>query len=133
MPALRHDCGPNGEHCFNRLHRPKIEVFDECFGRGCAFGDVDGVVENRGWFLFLEWKKPGARYPTGQRILHEQLTLLSPQISVVVVHGDAESMAVESIFAVRGGQVEEPVSMDLDALKNYVRRWWARADRGEAA
>ena len=121
MPRMRWDCERDG--CFNRVQRPKIEVFDVCFPRSIAFGDIDAIVEMGGHFLVLEWKRPGTRVPRGQALLHERLTALSPAIVVVVIFGDAETMVVESLRVVRGGCTSELRPATLDSLKLRVAEW----------
>lgn len=135
MPKLRWDCnrGGPGCNCFNRVKRPKIEVFDDCFSRGAAFGDVDAVVDNGGALLFLEWKEPGAPVSRGQQILHKRLTAASEKITVVVVFGDAETMAVEALQFVHKGEFHPMERATLDDVKRRLRAWWRRglATEGE--
>lgn len=126
MPKLRWDCSRRG--CFNEVKRPKIEVFDECFARGCAFGDVDGVVETNGHFLFLEWKEPGAPVPIGQRILHQRLTEASDRITIAIVNGDAHTMEVCAVSFVHLGRFYPPRPCDLTGLKALFRGWFERKD-----
>jgi len=129
MPKLRWECKHQG--CFNIKKRPKIEVFDDCFLYGCAFGDVDGLVERNGNFLFLEWKPPGGAVSRGQQILHEQLTTLSPKITVLVVFGDPEAMTVNYIKSVHGGIMSEAKETDLEHVKTMIMDWFfaCEADR----
>jgi len=131
MPRMRWNCDKSG--CFNLKQRPKIEVFDDCFGRGCAFGDVDGIMESRGHFLILEWKRPGVELGTAQRLLHVRLTALSPAITTLVVWGDAETMEVESISPIRGGKLGKRIACNLDTLKGWMAEWFARHEREGAA
>ena len=119
MPKLRWDCERQG--CFNRVKRPKIEVFDDCFPGLNAFGDVDGMIERNGRFLIQEWKGP-RDIPGGQRIMFERLTQGCP-FTVVIVEGDAETMTVEAINVVAGGKIGEWEPCDLESLKRRIRRW----------
>jgi len=52
---MRWDCQKQG--CFNKKKRPRIEMFAECLPGKIAVGDVDGLVEIKGNFLFLEFKE----------------------------------------------------------------------------
>jgi hypothetical protein len=131
MPRMRWDCEKQG--CFNVKQRPKIEVFDECFERGCAFGDVDAIVENGGHFLILEWKRPGATCPRGQQILHQKLTALAPQITIVLVQGDAENMTVESVQVVSNGKYDTREDCTIDQLKDRCRAWFQKHNGGTVA
>ena len=51
---MRWDCDRWG--CFNRVCRPKIEKFADCFPGRINFGDLVAIVEVSGNTLVLEWK-----------------------------------------------------------------------------
>ena len=122
MPKLREmrwDCERHG--CLNQLKRLKLGVFDDCFPGRNGFGDVDAIIERNGRFLILEWKDH-RDISNGQRIMFERLTQNS-SVVVVVVQGDAETMAVEAIQVVKGGKIGKWESYDLECLKLYMRRW----------
>lgn len=125
MPKLRWDC-QGGKRCFNELKRPKIEVFDECFTRGGAFGDVDAIIETGGNVLMLEFKPPDAELKRGQSLLYERLTELSPKITVLVVRGDPATMEIDRIQPVREGRFGEEIDCSLEVLKRWVSQWWKR-------
>lgn len=126
---MRWDCLRRG--CFNVLKRPKIEVFSDCFAHGINFGDVDGIVERRGHFLLLEWKPGAGAVGTGQQILHNAL-LQIPQFTIVVAHGNPDTMQVHS-FVLRKGTYREEAQGDLDALKARIRAWFAFAEQQSRA
>lgn len=126
---MRWDCLRRG--CFNVLKRPKIEVFSECFGCGINFGDVDGIVERRGQFLLLEWKPGPGAVRGGQKMLHDEL-LQIPKFTIIIVHGDPDTMRVDS-FVVRHGASTKEVRGDIDALKVRIRGWYDWADGARAA
>jgi len=121
---MRWDCDKNG--CFNKLCRPKIEAFADCFPGRINFGDVDGIVEVSGNILMLEWKrKPGI--PTGQRRMYEAITMRDG-FNVVCGVGNAETMQVDSFTYFHNGKESMPVAASLNDLKSYMRRWalWAQ-------
>ena len=120
---MRWDCAKQG--CFNRLKRPKIEVFADCLPGHIAFGDVDAIVEIKGNLLLLEWKDH-QQISRGQRILYERMTRICPA-SVLIVEGDAEHMEVSSIRTVWGGVVLQAEPGDLEQLRQYIRNWSAYA------
>jgi len=126
---LRWDCNTSG--CFNQKKRPKIEVFSECFPGRINFGDVDAIVEIGGQFLLLEWKEFTAELPTGQRIMYRRLTG-DEHFVVLVVVGDAETMAVEGIQAWEKGRAKPFEALDLAGLKRRIRSW-AKASGARAA
>jgi hypothetical protein len=124
---LRWDCAKRG--CFNLKRRPKIELFADCFPGRMSFGDVDGIVEVNGNALLLEWKSEERDLPAGQRILYERLTRNSP-ISVLIVVGDAETMAVEASAIFFEGTRYPPEGFapaDLAIIRHHMTTWSAYA------
>jgi len=122
MRALRWNCGENG--CFRNLC-PKLGVFDECFPGRIGMSDVDGVVEIAGCFLFMEWKSPGGAVTTGQRIMFEQLTGLSPRVTVIVVCGEPETMTVDTVQVFQNGKAGPVAPATLEGLRERIRAWAA--------
>src|SRR5574343_1182830 len=117
---LRWDCEKQG--CFNKKNRPKIEIFAECLPGKIAFSDVDAITEINGNFLILEWKSFEGQIPTGQKIMYERLTQ-DKKFTVVVIHGNAETMEVKSILVFSGGKNLGWCSCTIDDLKNKIKRW----------
>ena len=120
---MRWDCQTQG--CFNKKKRPKIEEFADCLPGKIAFGDVDGIVEIKGNFLFLEFKEH-SNIPKGQQILYRRLTRLAPAI-VLVIEADVETMDVFGVSYVASGRIEPQVLMNLQGLKDLIKSWsdWA--------
>jgi hypothetical protein len=123
---LRWDC--DGDGCFNRLKRPKIEVFAECLPGKLAFTDIDAMAEVNSRFLFLEWKGVQQELSYGQMIAFKRLTTLRRRsITVVQVTGSAETMEVDSWRSMNDGtHFGSWQHGDLAALKAHVSAW-ARA------
>jgi hypothetical protein len=120
---LRWNCDTNG--CFNKLRRPKIEVFAECFPGKSNFGDVDGLVEVNGHFCLLEWKGTGGQVHTGQRISFERF-VACPGNVVFVVNGNAETMTVSSYDVFWKNQRQHHPG-SLDDVKKRMKSWAAHA------
>ena len=123
---LRWDCDKSG--CYNATLRPRIEEFAGCFPGRIGMSDVDGVVEIGGRFLFLEWKAAGGSLGTGQRIMFEQLTALSPRMTVIVVSGHPREMTIETVQVFHGGKGAAPEPSDLEGLKARIAAWAGRAN-----
>jgi hypothetical protein len=121
---MRWDCQKQG--CFNKKKRPRIELFAESLPGRIALGDVDGMVEIEGNFLFLEFKEHST-IPRGQRILYQRLTRLAPAV-VLVIEADIEQMDIYGISYVVNGSIEPQIPMDLNRLKEIIKSWatWAR-------
>lgn len=125
---MRWECEKQG--CFNKLKRPKIEVFADCFPGKISFGDVDGVVEINGHFLYLEWK-PNTAISTGQRILIERRTE-DGLSAYLIVAGNAETMEVKQYAIAWNGTINPWMVGTLDDLKNRIRNWVAIARKTRA-
>jgi hypothetical protein len=121
--VMNWDCATQG--CFNRKKRLKFSVFKDSLPGRISFSDVDGIVEVNGNLLLLEWKNH-RELGTGQRILFERLTRFCPA-TVLIVKGDAESMAVDSVAVAWAGHIGPPHPTDLDGLRRMVQGWakWA--------
>lgn len=123
---LRWNCEKDG--CFNKVRRPKIEEFAECFPGSIALTDVDGVVEINGKLLFLEWKTSSHEIPTGQAILFERLFDKEKYDALVlVVDGDASTMEVRSYQFWFRDIISGWKYGTLEDVKRVMRRWveWA--------
>lgn len=117
---LRWDCEKRG--CFNRLKRPKIEIFHDCFPGKISFGDVDAVVEINGKGLFLEWKEHKGALPIGQRILHERFTK-DGKFTTICVVGNAETMECTHYGYFWHGSWNDYQEASLEKIKSFMRRW----------
>lgn len=124
MRELRWNCQDKG--CFRNLC-PKLGFFDDCFPGRIGMSDVDGIVEIAGRFLLLEWKSEGGFLHTGQRIMFERLTALSPKLTIIVVSGDPMNMAVHNVVVFHGGNAAPAEVLDADALKARIKQWADRA------
>ena len=52
--------------------------------------NVDGIAERNGYFLILEWKRPGEKMSEGQKRLLQALAA-NPKFMVVVIIGDTDN------------------------------------------
>ena len=124
------DCEKQG--CFNKKRRPKIEFFCDCFYGNSNFGDVDGLVEQKGNGCLLEWKPPEIEeISIGQRVAYEKLSLsTNGHLTCFIVAGDPETMKIERYCFYHKGQLSRWIESDLESLKERFRSWckWARSD-----
>lgn len=130
MRDLRWNCETGG--CFRQLC-PKLGAFDDCFPGRIGMSDIDGVVELGGSFLFLEWKSRAGAIPTGQRIMFQNLTALSPRITVIVVTGHPRDLIIETVQVFHGGIGGVVEACTLDTLKARIAQWAQRANIKRAA
>jgi hypothetical protein len=94
----------------------------------CGASDIDGVIERRGHFLFLEGKRPGESLPKGQWIMLSNLAKLNPdKVTVVVVTGDRDTGIIKSFFRFddRGKQCNPRAGNEFDEA---INAWWSRVN-----
>jgi hypothetical protein len=125
IDRMRFSC--DGGRCYLNDKVPKLGVFDDCFPGKIGFGDVDGLIERRGCFLFIEWKEPGASLTTGQLITLKKLAAV-PYFTVLMVEGDNAQMSVESVCQVTENGVSTKRATDLEGLKGIFANWYERAN-----
>jgi hypothetical protein len=117
---LRWDCEEQG--CFNKLKRPKIELFSDCFPGRINFGDVDAIVEINGKGLMLEWKEGQQKLKLGQLLMYERLTK-TQVLTVYVVSGNAKTMVVDGLMIWFAGKAGIWNSATLDIVKQRIKDW----------
>lgn len=113
--------------CFNKVARPKIELFAECFPRRIAMGDMDGYVEIGGKFLILEWKNTGCDLLEGQRLAFDALRRIPDRMfTILCIAGDAHRMTVYSAMHYTN-EFSRWQDRDFAWCKLFVKRWadWA--------
>ena len=52
--------------------------------------DIDGMIERKGFFIFMEYKQAGSIVPMGQRILFESLVKLSDKVLHLSIFHNSE-------------------------------------------
>jgi len=121
---MRWDCnkGGLGANCFNKLKRPKLGIFADCFPGKINFGDVDALVEINGKGLLLEWKEGKQELKTGQKLMYERLTR-TKLLTVFVVSGNAENMNVDGLMIWFSGKTDGWKPYTLDTLKQRINKW----------
>lgn len=130
--SIDRSCEKNG--CAKIGLDPKLHFFDDCFGRGIKFGDVDGAVERNGYILWMEWKV-AVRKDSFEKVHFAQIlqakhfTRNSNKQLFVFVEGDPLKMEIRNICKVRGGEVLGWEPCTSDGFKDMLRNWFYYADR----
>ena len=127
IDRMRFSC--DGGRCYLNDKVPKLGVFDDCFPGKIGFGDVDGLIERRGNFLFIEWKEPGASLTTGQSITLKRLAAI-PNFTVLMVEGDNAKMSVSKVTKITDSGVGSCWDTNLEGLKEIFKAWFKRVDAG---
>lgn len=102
-----------------QLNQSQAERFD--YAQGIASGgcsDIDMYWERGGHFLFIENKRPGESFSTGQLIGLRALDK-QPNCTVWVVRGNPPD-DIHSAGPLDG----EQFPLDVDSLRKRIQRWW---------
>jgi hypothetical protein len=104
------------------------EILRGCFGdtKICPT-DIDGCVERKCKFLYLETKQPGKDVPLGQRITLEQLAKRGD--TVLIVHGEQGN--TEHITKMTPFGIQNYEDASNDTLRDMVTQWFRWADGQE--
>ena len=128
------DC-EDGENCYKDYVLPNWEIFNECFiPTKIKITDIDGLVEHKGWFLFIEVKQNTKKIPDGQRILFEQLTRITKRITVLLlyVQGTCNEMDIrEYAMFQKGEMIRGWTSTNTEKIEGMITRWFKKIRQGE--
>ncbi len=106
------------------------DFINEKLPRKCAVSDIDGSLERKGNFLFIETKATGAEIPTGQLRLYEQL-IYTGVANVLFLYGDKDCPIYYQKLYKQDGRAELKPKKPINAeqLSNLVRSWydWANS------
>lgn len=101
---------------------------NSCFGgTKIRVSDVDGVVERKGKFLFIEAKRPNASIPGGQQRLFRALA--KSGCSIFLIWGDQNKPERLSVWYPGRDNPEKPKPANQEAVADMVRRWFKYADK----
>ena len=123
---LRRSCGEFG--C-EKARRTDPAIFAPFLPGGVAVGDLDGILERRGRFLALEFKRAGKAVPKGQEIMLCRLASI-PEFKVLLVRANANELV--GFQKVTPAGVGELVPATLEEVGELLRRWFAWAERHPA-
>jgi len=97
---------------------------DSCFGgTRIRVTDLDGLVERRGHFLYLEAKSPGKEVPIGQQIMFDHIVAAGN--TVLVIWGQPNDPQAAQVWG------SEVFIADTAKIQQIVARWYqcAESDR----
>ncbi len=99
--------------------------FNDCFEGSIRISDIDGVVERKGHFLYIETKKAGTPITTGQRIMHD--AWIKKGDSVLVIWGEHNQPQAAEIRWPGGRRGFNPC--DQNRLRWIFQRWFEQANK----
>ena len=101
--------------------------YNSCFGDTMIrISDVDGIVERKGKFLFLETKRPDELLTIGQRRLHDALRETG-LFWVLVIRGERNT-PINYSLRIKGMPEEKKNVTGEDEIKKVVQKWFKWAD-----
>jgi len=132
--GLDRKCEQHG--CAKVCLDPNLHAFDDCFGSGCKFGDIDGAVERRGFILWMEWKlhlnqDVFEHTHRAQLLQARHFTKNSPKQTFVIVVGCPQIMRVDHFRVMHGGEWIWKWFSGTGEFRNFLRYWFHRADAGK--
>jgi hypothetical protein len=102
-------------------------ILDGCFGETkIKPTDVDGFVERKGKFLWLETKAPGAEVPYGQQLTFNAL-IKTGIFTVFIIWGTTNAPQEIQIMTYLGKCRKEMCS--LEKLRDLTSRWYRWVDK----
>lgn len=90
--------------------------------------DLDGICERNGYFLIMEWKRPGEKMSDGQKRLLAALAA-NPKFMVVVIIGDTDNGTNIQEFwqyGIDGKPFKSGIG--FNSFKEFYRAWYELAD-----
>jgi len=90
--------------------------------------NVDGILERNGQFLILEWKRPGEKVSTGQKIMLQALAA-KPSFMVVIIYGNTDNETViDSYWLLTPEGKPYKAGTGFESFKQFYRQWYELAD-----
>ena len=128
MPnPMRYDCGQSG--CF-LTESPSFGInsaLQDVLGRNRSPMDVDGLLEMRGHFLILEYKKGEEALGQGAEIALRQLTR-TPRFFVWIIRVDGDLYQVTQLGP-QAGQDQRFGVEDWDSFGKRVKDWMEESEK----
>jgi hypothetical protein len=90
--------------------------------------DLDGICERKGYFLVMEWKRPGEKASDGQKRLLQALAA-NPRFMVVVVIGNTDNgTVVDEFWQYAPDGKCFLAGKGFNSFKEFYRLWYEFAD-----
>jgi hypothetical protein len=101
-------------------------ILDGCFGdTKIKPTDIDGFVERKGKFLWLETKAPGADIPEGQQLTFAALARIK-LFTIFIIWGSKDAPQEIQVMGHWGRSKKLPCT--LGRLRDFVSRWFKWVD-----
>jgi hypothetical protein len=87
--------------------------------------NVDGIAERNGRFLVMEWKRPGEKISTGQKMLLQALAKIPDRFTVIIINGNTDEETVINSFwllTIEGKPYKRGAG--LESFKTFYKEWY---------
>jgi hypothetical protein len=105
------------------------DCLKDCFGSGrIKPSDVDGMVERRGHFLYLEAKGIDVKLGRGQEICMEERVKDGVSTYIVIWGNPGVPEYMKVYYPVQMRVAPKMITCDLAALRAECKQWYRRAE-----
>ena len=90
--------------------------------------NVDGIAERNGYFLILEWKRPGEKMSEGQKRLLKALAANTKFMVVVIIGDTDEGTNIQEFWQYSTDGVPFKAGIGFGSFKEWYRLWYEFAN-----
>ena len=90
--------------------------------------NVDGIAERNGYFLILEWKRPGEKMSEGQKRLLKALAANTKFMVVVIIGNTDEGTNIQEFWQYTTDGVPFKAGIGFGSFKEWYRLWYEFAN-----
>jgi hypothetical protein len=90
--------------------------------------DLDGIAERKGYFLVMEWKRPGEEISLGQQRMLQALAQ-TPKFSVIIMVGDTDNgVNLDHYWLLDNKGKPFKKGKDFEEFKQFYKLWYELID-----
>jgi hypothetical protein len=90
--------------------------------------DLDGIAERKGYFLVMEWKRPGEEVSLGQQRMLQALAQ-TPKFSVIIMVGDTDNgVNLDHYWLLDSKGKPFKKGKDFEEFKQFYKLWYDLID-----
>jgi hypothetical protein len=90
--------------------------------------NVDGMLERKGKFLILEWKRQGEKVSVGQKIMLQALAA-KPDFMVLIIYGNTDNeTVVNSYWLLTPHGVPVKTGVGFESFQQFYKQLYEWAD-----
>ena len=90
--------------------------------------NVDGIAERNGYFLVMEWKRPGEKVSEGQKRLLQALAANSKFMVVVIIGNTDDGTHIQEFWQYTPDGKPFKCGVGFESFKEWYRLWYELAN-----